>query len=88
MLPCHLRENPLRPFPDTVLPCLIEQQDAHAESHGEEPMSNRDGSGSQHGLDLRNIQEEDGNQQGKDDGREEVGVASVRAEERRVLENA
>lgn len=74
-LPCHLGNDTFGEFSDKELPCLVEQQEAHSESEGQEPILNWYYCSAKHAVELGHIQEENGDDHREDDGRQEVWVS-------------
>jgi len=75
--PSSPRQETGRPSPDTELSRLIQQQDSHAKRHWQEPMLHRHCSRAKHVMEFRHVEEEDGDEQGEDDGGEQVPVEAV-----------
>jgi hypothetical protein len=86
--PSNLGEQAVGPRAHAVLPCLIEDKQAHAESSRQKPVLNRDRPCVDRILESRNIAEDEDHNDGEDHGREERPVLCSLVEDGRLLEDA
>lgn len=86
-LPSQPCQNPLGPPPHRRLPRFIHQQKPDPKSHRQEKVLDRDGRGAEDTLQTRRVTEDEDDDEGEEDGGEEVEVLGGFVEGGRVLED-